>query len=110
MLELFKFITQAKAQSSGTLPGITDVVPPPSHFDQTGLEGVVHAIGVIVVDAAGILALIALIYSGILYITAGGDQTKAEKAKKNLTWAIIGVLVTFMAYIIIEWINNIATI
>ena len=113
MLELFKFITQVKAQSGGTLPLITDPVPPPSHFDDPitgGLVGIVNEIGVRVVDAAGILALIALIYSGIMYMTAGGDEAKAEKAKKNLMWAIIGVLITLMAFIIIRWINNITTI
>jgi len=110
MIELFKFIIKVKAQGGGTLPNITNVVPPTSNFETTGLEGIVRAIGVVVVDVAGILALAAVIYSGIMYMTAGSDTAKAEKAKKNLMWAIIGVLITFFAFMIIGWINNISAI
>lgn len=51
---------------------------------------------------AGSLAVIAIIYSGIIYITAGADTTKAETAKKNLIWAIIGVVVISLALVIIN--------
>lgn len=109
MLEIFTFINKVKAQG-GTLPNITKIKLPTSKFETTGLVGIFDAIGVEVVYAAGVLALIAMIYSGIMYMTAGGDSAKAEKAKNNLVWAIIGVVVTFLAFIIIGWINNIATI
>jgi len=51
---------------------------------------------------AGALAVIAIIYSGIMYITAGGDPAKAETAKKNLICAIIGVIVIALALVIIN--------
>lgn len=107
MLEMFSFITKVKAQD---LPNITNVTPPTSNFEITGLEGIINAIGTEVVYFAGVLALIAVIYSGIMYMTAGGDSTKAEKAKQNLLWAIIGIIIAFLAFIIIGWINNISTI
>ncbi|EKD56479.1 MAG: hypothetical protein ACD_58C00176G0003, partial [uncultured bacterium] len=42
---------------------------------------------------AGILAVIYLIYSGILYITAGGDTGKAEKGRTGIVNAIIGLVI-----------------
>ena len=51
---------------------------------------------------AGSLAVIAIIYSGIMYITAGGDPAKAETAKKNLVWAVIGIVIIALALVIIN--------
>ncbi len=39
-----------------------------------------------------ILAFAALLYSGGMYVLALGDAQKQETAKKNLTWAIYGML------------------
>lgn len=50
----------------------------------------------------GALAVIALIYSGVMYITAGGDAAKAENAKKNIVWAIVGILIAISALIIVN--------
>ncbi|OGD56038.1 hypothetical protein A2V71_03985, partial [Candidatus Berkelbacteria bacterium RBG_13_40_8] len=36
----------------------------------------------------GAFAVVAVVYSGVMYITASNDPAKAETAKKNLTWAI----------------------
>lgn len=38
-------------------------------------------------------AMIAFVYSGIMYATSYGDPAKAEKAKKNLSWAVLGVVI-----------------
>jgi len=42
-----------------------------------------------------------------MYITSGGDPTKAESAKKNLIWAITGIVVILLAYVIVQWVGNI---
>ena len=52
------------------------------------------------------LAVIAIVYSGVMMITAGADTTKAENAKKNLTWAIIGLVLAVSAYFLITLIIN----
>jgi len=68
---------------------------------------VVAAIITWLLGFAGALAVIAIVWSGVMYITAGGDPTKAESAKKNLIWAITGVVVILLAYVIIQWVGNI---
>ena len=47
----------------------------------------------IFLPAAGAGAVIALIWSGIIYITAAGNTERQEKAKKNMTWAITGIVI-----------------
>ncbi len=46
------------------------------------------------VVAIGILiAVIMIIYSGILFMTSGGKEESVTKARKALTWSIIGLAV-----------------
>lgn len=54
----------------------------------------------------GFLAVIAFVISGILYLTAAGDDDKIEKAKTTMIYAIVGVIVALMGLIIINAINT----
>src|SRR5690242_8910450 len=36
----------------------------------------------------GLVAFIGLVWAGIMYITAGGDAAKAEKARKSIIWTL----------------------
>lgn len=57
--------------------------------------------------AIGIAALIAvgmLIASGYLYITAAGDENKVSKATKTLSFAIIGLVVCFIAVMLVQFV------
>lgn len=51
----------------------------------------------------GALALIFVIYGGILFVTSGGDAEKTTKARNTLLYAIIGVIVVVLAYAIVNW-------
>jgi len=57
----------------------------------------------------GALAVVAIVYSGIMYITAGSDQAKSESAKKNLVWAIIGVIIIAVSFFIVELIAKVVS-
>lgn len=46
----------------------------------------------------GILAIIVLVYGGLMYITAGGDAEKAEKGKKAIIGAVIGMVIVMLSY------------
>jgi len=55
---------------------------------------------------AGALAVVAIIYSGIMYMMAGGDTEKAVTARKNLLWAIIGLIILFLSYVILGLVSQ----
>jgi type II secretory pathway component PulF len=57
----------------------------------------------------GILALIAFVISGIMYLTSAGNQDRIELAKKSMTYAILGVIVGMAALIAVQVINKILT-
>ena len=54
---------------------------------------------------AGTVALFFIIWAGIGFITAGGDKEKIEKAKKTLTYAIIGLVFILLSGFFIKTIG-----
>ena len=59
------------------------------------------AIGFAVVVCVGIL-----IFAGYSYMTANGDENKISTATKSLTWAIIGLVVCFVAVILVKFVGK----
>lgn len=55
---------------------------------------------------ATLLALGFLIYGGIKWITSGGDKAGVESARKIITYAIIGLVIAFLAFFIINLIGT----
>ena len=47
---------------------------------------------------AGVVAVLSLIYGGILYIASAGETEKAEQGKKTITGAIIGIIIIVLSY------------
>ena len=45
---------------------------------------------------------IGFVIAGILYLTAAGNESQAEKAKNAMTYSIIGVIVALVGYVIIQ--------
>ncbi len=54
---------------------------------------------------SGTTALFLIIWSGIRYIRSGGDQEKLKGARETLTYAIIGLVIIFLSFAIINLIS-----
>lgn len=52
----------------------------------------------------GIILVVIVIYAGFTWMTAGGNEEKVTKAKKWLTNAVIGIVITMLAYGIAEFV------
>ena len=57
---------------------------------------------------AGALAVIYLIYSGVLYITAAGNPDQAKKGQQGVINAIIGIVIIVGVFFIIRVATNLA--
>lgn len=73
------------------------------------LTGTIQNIITWVLFLAGALAIIYLIYGGLLYITAAGDAEKATKGRTALINAIIGIVIIALSYVIVTWVVSIIT-
>ena len=54
----------------------------------------------IVLGFLGILSLILIMFGGFKWMTAGGDDTKIDEAKKVITSGIIGLAIIIVSYAI----------
>ncbi len=48
-----------------------------------------------------IIATLIVIYGGVLYLTAAGNEEAVEKAKKTISYGIIGIVICGLAYAIV---------
>lgn len=52
----------------------------------------------------GTLAVIMIIWAGISYTISTGDSSKVTRAKNTLVYAIVGLIVAFLAFAIVNWV------
>ncbi len=53
-----------------------------------------------ILSVVGLIFLVLMVYAGMLWMTARGDESKVEKSKEIITAAIIGLAITVSAYAI----------
>jgi multisubunit Na+/H+ antiporter MnhB subunit len=54
----------------------------------------------------GAIAVIMLIIGGIRYVVSAGDQNAVTSAKNTILYAIIGIVVAFLAYAAVNFVSN----
>lgn len=52
----------------------------------------------------GIISVIMIIIGGIMYATSAGDAGTVTKAKNTILYAVIGLVVAFLAFAIVNWV------
>ena len=52
------------------------------------------------VGIVGGLAILFIVYGGLLYVTSGGNKERIETAKKTLTYAVLGLILVILAGVI----------
>ncbi|MBU1178828.1 pilin [Patescibacteria group bacterium] len=62
----------------------------------------------IVIKIGSALAVVFIIWSGFLFVTARGNEEQLKKAKMTFTWTIIGAVVLLGAAVIAEAVVNFA--
>jgi len=63
---------------------------------------VANAVLPFIYGIAGIIALILLVLGGIQYMSSGGDKIAVEQARGRITSAIVGLVIVFGAYLVIN--------
>ncbi len=53
-------------------------------------------------SVTAVVAVLAIVFAGFLYITAGGEDGQTEKAKKIVMWVAIGIILIFGSYAIVN--------
>jgi hypothetical protein len=70
--------------------------------DLTDIEGFITSIATFLITIALIIAVIFIIWGGIAYMMAGGDESKAGVAKSRIINGIIGAAVVLAVGVILQ--------
>ncbi len=69
-----------------------------------GDTGVFRQVANVILYIVGIIAVIMLIIGGIKYVVSGGDAKKVTDAKNTVLYAIIGLVICFLAFAIVNFV------
>lgn len=72
--------------------------------DLFGDTGVFKQVTNTILYIVGIIAVIMLIIGGIRYVISGGDAKKVTDAKNTVLYAIIGLIIAFLAFAIVNFV------
>ena len=54
----------------------------------------------------GLIAVAFLIYAGVLMVTAGGEEEQVTKAKKIISYAVVGIVIILLSYTIVTFVSS----
>ncbi len=87
--------------ASGGESAPTSILPDkPASLPDVELESVINKAIQIIFAVGQISFVIMLLVGGVMFITSAGNEQQAEKAKKLLLYAILGIVVLFAAWAI----------
>ena len=103
----FVLIPVSSVGAAGALDAICDENPGDSAVcDKKGdtSESFVGAIVNTLLFLVGAVSVLSIIIGGILYVASSGDSGNITKAKNTILYAVIGLVVSFLAYAIVNWV------
>ena len=71
-----------------------------------GNNGVFSRITNTILLIVGLFSVIMLVYGGLRYILSGGDSKKVTDAKNTVLYAIIGLIISLLAFAIVNFVLN----
>lgn len=76
----------------------------PTEITKEAINNMIWKVVLGMVEAVGAIAGIFIIYGGIMYMTALGNEESLSKAKATLTWAVAGMVLIIFAYAIVKYV------
>jgi hypothetical protein len=74
--------------------------------DLFGADGVITTLTNVLLFIVGALSVIMLIVGGLRYVVSGGNSTAVTAAKNTILYAIVGLVIAFLAYAAINFVVN----
>jgi hypothetical protein len=72
--------------------------------DLFGETGTFRTITNVMLYLVGAISVIMLIIGGIRYVVSGGDSTAVQGAKNTILYAIVGIVVSILAYAVVSFV------
>lgn len=98
------------ADSICEMSGVSDEVKKASGCDGGSDQEISDSIVTIInaiIAILGLVAVIVIVYGGIQYMTSAGDSSKLKRAKDTILYAVIGLIISVLAFAITNFTINI---
>jgi len=94
------------ASASSIMDGVNAARGDSQPVDLLGDGGILNKITNILLFVIGALSVIMLIIGGLRYVISGGNATAVTAAKNTILYAIVGLIIAFLAYAAIGFVIN----
>jgi len=98
--------TDCSVVSAGISQGADCAKPTNAPTQLFGQNSIFVTVTNILLFIIGAIAVIMLIIGGIRYVVSAGDQTAVTSAKNTILYAIIGIIVAFLAYAAVNFVSS----
>ncbi|MFH1012269.1 MAG: pilin [Candidatus Peregrinibacteria bacterium] len=99
------FINNALAQGGAFFDNPQTGAPPNVSAQGTLGQNITNIINFFL-GLLGLIAVAFLIYAGVLMVTAGGNEEQVGKAKKVITFAVIGIVIILLSYTVVTFVTS----
>jgi hypothetical protein len=72
--------------------------------EETNLKVIIANVVNILLFIVGAVSVIMIVVGGLRYVTSGGDNSAVTSAKNTILYAVVGIVVAFMAYAIVNFV------
>lgn len=69
---------------------------------ETSIQQIIGKVIQALLGLTGLIALVMFITGGLRWMLAAGNQEAVSKAKKTITWAVLGLVMVFASYAIVN--------
>lgn len=72
---------------------VSHAVAIPNPIKANSLKELFEGIVSVLIELGTIVAVLGIMYGGLMYVTAQGNEEKLQMAQKTITWALVGTAV-----------------
>jgi len=94
----------AVAADCGVNTGTGKVTLCTPNTSTASVAAIIQAVTNWILGFGGALAILMIIYGGVIYVTSAGNEKRVTQAKQILTFAIIGLIVILLALVIVQFV------
>ena len=99
--EAIVFASSAYAAGNASSSGLGANTGQPTNVPPD-LEAAILQITNWILGFIGLVALLIIVYGGLLYLTAAGNDDQTAKARKTITNGVIGIIICALAFSIVR--------